>query len=142
MVSKVLLDTDILSELLRGRSPAVRDRVASYLKQHDALTICSLTVAEIVKGLEKRAAPAQAKRFRDALPSMEVIGFGLGAAMLAGKIFAALDQVGQPIGRIDPLIAATAIHERLALATGNVAHYRRIQELGFDLSIEDWKTQG
>lgn len=60
-------------------------------------------------------------------------------AVLAGAIYAELERSGQPIGRADPLIAATASVHGLTLVTGNVAHYARIPELGFPLDIANWR---
>ncbi len=46
-----------------------------------------------------------------------------------------LDRVGRPIGRCDPLIAADAIRHSLELVSGNTAHYQRIQQLGYPLTL-------
>jgi len=61
------------------------------------------------------------------------------AAIVAARLYAVLEGKGTPIGRIDPLIAAIAIRQGLILATGNVAHYQRVQKLGFDLRLSDWR---
>jgi predicted nucleic acid-binding protein len=37
------------------------------------------------------------------------------------------------------MIAAIAVTHGLELATGNVAHYRRIQQLGHRLTLVDWR---
>jgi tRNA(fMet)-specific endonuclease VapC len=54
---------------------------------------------------------------------------------LAGRITGDLDRIGQPIGRVDLMIAAIAIDQGLELVTGNTAHYRRIQQLGYPLTL-------
>ena len=53
VVPKTLLDTDIFSELMRGKNEVVRARADAYLKQHDRLTISTITVLEVAKGLHK-----------------------------------------------------------------------------------------
>jgi tRNA(fMet)-specific endonuclease VapC len=60
-------------------------------------------------------------------------------ALLAGAIYAELERSGQPIGRADPLIAATASAHHLTLVTGNVAHYARVPELAFPLDFANWR---
>jgi predicted nucleic acid-binding protein len=45
----------------------------------------------------------------------------------------------QPIGRADPMIAAIAIDQGLELVTGNTAHYQLIQELGYPLTLVNWR---
>ena len=44
------------------------------------------------------------------------------------------------IGRADPMIAATAIIQGLELVTGNTAHYQRIQQLGYPLTLANWRN--
>ena len=58
-MSKVLLDTDILSEYLKGHDKVVARQAASYAQQHGAFTFTSVTVHEIVFGLEFKGASAQ-----------------------------------------------------------------------------------
>ena len=38
------------------------------------------------------------------------------------------------------MIAAIAQHHSLTLVTGNVAHYERIQRLGCDVRLENWRN--
>ena len=49
-MSRVLLDTDILSEILKGKSPIVTAKAATYLAQQGCFTTSAVTVAEIVYG--------------------------------------------------------------------------------------------
>jgi tRNA(fMet)-specific endonuclease VapC len=62
------------------------------------------------------------------------------SAELAGRIYADLERLGQPIGRADPMIAAIALRHDLTLVTGNLSHYRRIQALGHNLQLDNWRT--
>jgi predicted nucleic acid-binding protein len=59
---------------------------------------------------------------------------------MAGRIYADLERIGQPIGRADPIIAAIALRYDLTLITGNVAHYQRIQTLGYGLKLDNWRV--
>ena len=61
------------------------------------------------------------------------------AADLAGQIAGDLDRVGRPIGRCDPMVAAIALQHGLELATGNTAHYQYVQQLGYPLTLVNWK---
>ena len=63
----------------------------------------------------------------------------LDAAVLAGRMYGDLERTGQPIGRADPMIAATAIVHDLVLVTGNGAHYERIRQLGYALELDNWR---
>ena len=69
---------------------------------------------------------------------MEVLPFAE-AADLAGRIGAALDRIGQPIGLADTIIAAIALEHGLEMVTGNMAHFQRVQQLGYPLTLSNWR---
>jgi hypothetical protein len=51
---KALLDTDILSEVLKSKDPHVLARASAYLAEHGRYTLSTITVMEVVKGLSRR----------------------------------------------------------------------------------------
>jgi tRNA(fMet)-specific endonuclease VapC len=104
------------------------------------LTISSLTVLEIVKGLHKADRREQLERFVAGLSSIEVLALDCDAALIAGRIHADLERSGMPIGRADPMIAAIAIRHEMTLVTGNTDHFGRIRSMGYELKFEDWRT--
>ena len=137
-MNKSLIDTDIFSDIGKGVDLNVARNAAAYLNTFGRYTLSAVTVAEIVWGLEKRQSIRRLSAFRTALPSMEVLPFS-DAADLAGRIGAALDRIGQPIGLADTMIAAIASTHGLDLATANTAHYQRIQQLGYSLTLVNWR---
>jgi len=70
----------------------------------------------------------------------DVLDFQQPAAELAGRIWGDIDRTGQPIGCADPMIAANALTHGLELATGNISHYQRIQQLGYPLTLVNWRV--
>lgn len=70
---------------------------------------------------------------------METINLGPDEAVVAGRIYGDLERTGQPIGRADPMIAGIAVVHGVVLATGNVDHNERIQALGYELTIDNWR---
>jgi len=52
MLAKSILDTDILSEYLKGYDTVVVASAARYATEHGFFTFTSVTVHEIVYGLE------------------------------------------------------------------------------------------
>ena len=58
----VLLDTDILSELLK-QHPLVLQRVRTYLAEHERLAFSILTRYELLRGLKAKQARAQEAAF-------------------------------------------------------------------------------
>jgi tRNA(fMet)-specific endonuclease VapC len=73
------------------------------------------------------------------LASEEVLALDREAASIAGRIYGELERTGQTIGRLDPLIAAIAIHHDLELVTGNEKHFERVVSLGFPLRLGNWR---
>jgi tRNA(fMet)-specific endonuclease VapC len=137
---KALLDTDALSEILKGKNDRVRERADAYLVAFPSFTISTVSVLEVVKGFHKKGRDAQLTKFVASLTAMEVLALDIDAAVIAGRIYADLERSGQPIGRADPMIAGIAISHSLLLVTGNTDHYARIRALGYALEHEDWRS--
>jgi tRNA(fMet)-specific endonuclease VapC len=53
-VREALLDTDMLSEVIKGRDASVRDRARAYLTRYRQLTTSSLTLLEIAYGFARK----------------------------------------------------------------------------------------
>jgi tRNA(fMet)-specific endonuclease VapC len=138
-VSKSLLDTDILSEILKNRNPLVAARATEYRSRFGHYTISSITVMEVVCGYKRALKLDLLDTFRTRLAYVEVLPFSTGTAELAGLIDADLQNSGQTVGRADPMIAAIAIEYRLTLVTGNTAHFSRIADLGYELRLDNWR---
>jgi tRNA(fMet)-specific endonuclease VapC len=139
-VNESLLDTDTLSEVLKGFDPRVAKKATAYLRAFGCYTTSVLTVMEIVKGLHKQRRTKKINQFLIHMSAAEVLPFEQGSAILAGRIFADLERTGQPIGRIDPMIAAICLQRDLTLVTGNLVHYQRIQTVGYKLKLENWRS--
>jgi tRNA(fMet)-specific endonuclease VapC len=138
-VDKALLDTDILSEILKGFDRVVVARAIAYRAIWGRYTVSTITVVEVVKGLHKVGREDSIERFLAGLSLEEILTLDLQSAELAGRIYGDLERVGQPIGRADPMIAAIAVQHGLTLVSGNLAHYRRIEALGYGLKLENWR---
>ena len=139
-VNRVLIDTDLLSEIRKGRNGHAVAWSIDYLGHHPRFTVSALTVAEAVRGYRKAGQEQRLGKFLRFLPtSLEVLPLETSVAIIAGQIDGDLERTGQTIGRIDPLIAATAIHHDLTLVTGNTRHYQRVIDLGYHLRLQDWR---
>jgi len=138
-MNKALLDTDIYSEILRGVNATVTAHARTYRQAHGRLTLSVITVMEMVKGLQKVQRPQKIATLLTHVGSEEVLEFGQPAAETAGRIWGDLERTGQPIGLADPMIAAIALVHGLELVTGNTAHYQRIQQLGYPLTLVNWR---
>ena len=107
-MDKALLDTDVLSEILKGINHGVAARAAAYRAVWGRYTVSTVTVVEVVKGFHKVGREDAIQRFLSGLASEELLTLDLQSAELAGRIYADLERTGQPIGRADPMIAAIA----------------------------------
>lgn len=140
-MNKALLDTDIYSETLKAIDQHVIRNATAYRQAHGLLTFSVITLMEIIQGLRKVGASAQRiQALRTAIGLEEILPFEQVAADLAGQIAGDLDRVGRPIGRCDPMIAAVALTHGLDLVTGNTSHYQRVQQLGYPLTLINWRV--
>ena len=139
-MSKVILDTDILSEIGRGKNKTVMQNTANYLSENGQLTFTSVSVFESLFGFYAKDAGQQANRFLHLIAAHEEITPTALDYRLAARISAILKNAGTPIGAFDPLIAACAIERGLPLVTGNIRHYSFIQNAGFELQILNWRN--
>ena len=139
-MDKSLLDTDIFSEVSKGIDPRVVARATAYRAAFGYYTISAITVLEVIKGFHKLQREDRIQEFLSKLSDMEVLTLDVRSAEMAGRIYADLEKSGQGIGRADPMVAAVALRHSLTLVTGNMAHYQRIQALGYELKLDNWRT--
>src|SRR5205085_840695 len=137
-----LLDTDIFSEILKGRNRSIQAMQDAYLSVFGRFSLSVVTVMDMVEGFHRRGQENKIRELQQRLfdDSHSLLPLDYKAAQIAGRIFADLDRTGQPIGRADPLIAAIAIRNSLVLVTGNTEHFDRIAQLGYNLRLDNWRT--
>lgn len=134
-MSAVLLDTNVLSELMRRRPSA---RVMERLRRlpGDDLATSAVCVMELRFGAARL--PHGARLWKqiedDVLTRVTVLPITGREAVRAGEILADLEARGVPVGVEDVLIGATALTHRLALVSRNVRHFARIE----GLVVENW----
>lgn len=139
-MNRSLLDTDILSEILKGINPSVASNATAYRQAFGRYSLSSITVMEVISGLQRNQSNRRIQKFLTDISGEGILPFGEGDGRLAGEIDGGLERVGRPIGRCDPMIAAIAITNGLELVTGNTAHYQRIQQLGYPLALANWRS--
>lgn len=133
MASQTLLDTDVLSSLMR-RVPAAANRARSYLQSYPRLTISAITRFEILRGLKAKNATSQLAAFDVFCVNNQVLPVNDQVIVRAADIYADLHVRGQLIPDADILIAATALENGLVLATNNLSDFGRIA----GLQIDNW----
>ena len=126
-----MLDTDILSEFLRG-NPKVITKVDEHLQEYGFISISIITYYEILNGLLYKDAKKQLKKFEDFVSLNKVITLTLPMAKTAATIQAELRKKGTEIGHADTLIAGIAITEQLTLVTADKG-FKRVKDLSLIL---------
>jgi predicted nucleic acid-binding protein len=138
-MEKALLDTDILSEYLKGHDRNVALQAANYAREHGLFTFTSVTLYEIAFGLEVKNAAAQLQRALAWLNQNEQITPTASDYLEAAKIKAAVRRQGSNAEIADCLIAAVAVRLGLTLVTGNTEDFQAIQRTGVPLRIKNWR---
>ena len=124
-----LLDTNVLSELLRARpEPAVLAWFA--VQAPDSLVVSAVTQAEMLLGARLLPAGQRRQQLQQALEAMfredfsgRVLPFDTAAAADYADVVHARRNAGRPISQFDAQIAAIALCRGAGLATRNVADF-------------------
>ena len=128
-----ILDTDILSEFLRGNSKVIA-KVDEHLREYGFISLSIITYYEILNGLLYKDARKQLSKFEEFVELNKVIPLSMRMAKTAAIIQADLRKKGTEIGHTDTLIAGIAITSELQLVTNNTDHFIRIK----GLEIANW----
>lgn len=127
-MKQAILDTDILSEFLRG-NPKVIIKVDEHLKQFGFISLSIITYYEILNGLFYKDAKKQLERFEEFVMLNKVVPLTIRTVKISATIQAELRKKGSEIGHTDTLIAGVAIASGLQLITNNTDHFKRIKGL-------------
>lgn len=130
---RVMLDSDVCIDVMRGRSPSIRARLERMSPEEVAVS--SVVAAELWTGVSKSAQPERSRSAINAfLAYVSVLDWPAELAPSYGELRAQLESSGRSIGAMDLLIAAHAIHEKAIFVTRNLSEFRRIS----NLKIESW----
>jgi predicted nucleic acid-binding protein len=134
-LSGFLLDTNVLSELVRKR-PSERVLARMRNTPPESLATSSICVMELRYGTARHPqGQALWERIsQEVLPRVRVLPLATAEAKKAGDLIAVLEAQGKIIELEDILIGATALVNRLATVTRNVRHFDRIE----GLKVESW----
>jgi len=127
-----LLDTNILSHLVRQPQGAVADHIADV---GEANVLTSVIVAcELRYGAAKRGSRKLTRQVEAVLSAMTIRPLESDIERVYASIRVAVERKGTPIGAHDMLIAAHARAIDAVCVTDNVAEFRRVPAL----KIENW----
>jgi toxin FitB len=133
----VLLDTNVLSELVRPRPDA---RVIAFVASATSPLISVLTFHELTFGAARSQDPARRERLMAWIDTVRsrfagrVVDVDADVAEIAGRLRAAASLDGRTADPIDALIAASALVRDAVIATRNV---RDFEPLGVEW-VDPW----
>jgi len=127
---RYLLDTNIISDLVRNPGGAVAQRIAEI--GHVNVLTSIIVASELRFGAAKKASPKLTARVDGILKRFSVMPFEAPADMYYGSMRAALESQGQTISENDLLIASHAITLGCTLVTANEREFARIDGLTFE----------
>ncbi len=129
---RYLLDTNILSELIRNPHGPLTNHIARAGEQ----SICTSIVvaAELRFGAKKRASARLTMQMEAVLSAIEVLPLEEPVDKEYANLRFHLEKAGTPIGPNDMLIAANALALNLILVTANQREFSRVP----GLTVENW----
>ena len=127
-----LLDTNILSDLIKNPQGSVMRRIAAFGEE----TVCTSIVvaAEMRFGAMKKGSPTLTAKVEQILDNIEILPLDIDADRHYADIRNDLESRGLMIGPNDLLIAAHARSLGLILVTDNTREFERVP----DLPVENW----
>jgi tRNA(fMet)-specific endonuclease VapC len=130
-----LLDTDILSEVLKRKDKRVLAKARQYLAEHQRFAFSSITAYEIIRGLHANQAIRQLGEFLQTVGTSDVFAANMSVLMRAARFWAEAQRSGHAQSDADLIIAATALEHHRVLVTGNTHHFAWIQ----GLTLDNWR---
>ncbi len=129
---RYLLDTNIVSDLIRNPHGRVTQRIAEV----GEFTVCidQIVAGEIRFGLAKRASERLSKQGEQVLNALEILPLESPIDTSYAEVRLALEAAGTLIGPNDLWIAAHASSRNLTLVTDNDSEFRRVR----GLRVENW----
>ena len=132
-MSAYLLDSDIVIELLRGRSLYLAQKLSATSSEQ--VSISTVTVSELSFGARRSLDPDRSLALcRQFCSSFRILPLDEAAAERAAEVRAYLEDRGQRIGAYDILIAGIALAHGQVLVTHNTREFERFP----GLALEDW----
>jgi tRNA(fMet)-specific endonuclease VapC len=127
-----LLDTNIVSDIVRNPQGAVARKIAEVGEAHIATSI--IVAAELRFGAIRKGSERLTTQLDAVLRLLPVHALDGDVDMRYGLLRSGLEQRGTPIGGNDMLIAAHALSLGAILVTDNTAEFVRVP----GLPIENW----
>jgi tRNA(fMet)-specific endonuclease VapC len=131
-LTRYLLDTNILSDLVRNPQGKAAKRIAKVGEDNVCTSI--IVAAELRYGCAKSGSRRLIEAVEELLSEIDILPFDVPADATYGMIRSALEALGTPIGGNDLLIAAHAQAIAATIVTANEGEFKRVR----GLKVENW----
>lgn len=129
---RYLLDTNILSDLIRNPQGRVTEKVSSVGEGNICTSV--IVAAELRFGAAKKQSPRLTAQLEAVLSAVDVLPFEASADAVYAEIRASLERAGKIIGGNDLLIAAHGLASGCVVVTDNEGEFTRVE----GLAVENW----
>lgn len=129
---RFLLDTNIVSDLVRNPQGKCAERVASAGETNVCTSI--VVSAELRYGAAKKRSARLTRQLDEVLSAIEIVSLEAPVDAVYGQVRAKLEAAGTPIGGNDLLIASHALALGLTLVTDNEREFSRVD----GLQVDNW----
>ncbi|MGI9487845.1 MAG: type II toxin-antitoxin system VapC family toxin [Geminicoccaceae bacterium] len=133
MIRRYLLDTNILSDLVRRPQGPIAERIA--VVGEDRVCTSLIVAAELRYGAAKRQSKRLTAQLDAILNALDVLPLEPPVDVLYGELRAELERSGKLIGPNDLLIAAQALALDCILVSDNEREFARVE----GLECENWR---
>lgn len=131
-MTRYLLDTNILSDLIRNPLGRAAKRIAKVGEDNVCTSI--IVAAELRYGCARSGSRRLIEAVEELLSEIDILPLDVPADAAYGMIRAALEASGKPIGGNDLLIAAHAQAIAATVVTANEGEFKRVR----GLKVENW----
>jgi tRNA(fMet)-specific endonuclease VapC len=131
-LSRYLLDTNILSDLVRNPQGKAAKRIAKVGEDNVCTSI--IVAAELRYGCARSGSRRLIEAVEELLSEIDILPFDVPADATYSMIRSALEASGTPIGGNDLLIAAHAQAIAATIVTANEGEFKRVR----GLKVENW----
>ena len=130
-----LLDTNIISDMMRNPGGAAARMAAARARQNAACSMVTSVIVhcEVLFGIRRRTSSKWQQQYDAALEGIEILPLTLEIPSIYASLRGRLEAQGTPIGPNDTLIAAHALSLGAILITAD-AEFTRVPEL----KVENW----
>jgi len=132
---RYLLDTNILSDMMRTPEGRAAQRLRSLLTGDESVHLCTSVIVqcELLFGLRRRTQPRWHTQYQRLMDSLDVMPLQADAVLHYAQLRTHLELAGTPLSPNDLLIAAHALALDATLVSADV-DFARVQ----GLTLENW----